>query len=219
VSGVLDPKTPTDIAARAQQARIVEAMIRSCAEKTFPGTTISDIVARASISRTTFYKHFPDKQACFEAAVDAAIEEVRVVAREAHTPADPPVEAVPKATAAILRLMAEKPGLAQLLTGDAPMVEPSAVERYRRLLIPAVAALWDDDAEDPPEPHMDPNLAFGRAQLLIFNQIAAGKAAALPDLLPEIVYLAVAPFAGHDEALKQVHRVEADSDPERSLSQ
>lgn len=206
-----------DIAARAQRARIIDAMVRSCAEKTFPGTTISDIVARASISRTTFYKHFPDKRACFEAAVEAGIEEVQTVAREAHTPADSPTEAMPKAIAAILELMAEKPALAQLLTGDAPAVEPAAVERYRRLLIPAVAALWKG-TEEPPQPHMDPDLAFARTQLLIFTQIAAGKAASLPDLLPEIVYLGVAPFAGHEEALKQVRRAEAGTDPRRSLS-
>lgn len=192
-------------------------MVASCAEKTFPGTTISDIVAQASISRTTFYKHFPDKRACFEAAVDAGIEELRTVARNAHTPSDPPADAVLAATAAILRLMAEKPGLAQLLTGDAPAVEPAVVERYRRLLIPAVAGLWEAAGEQG-EPRMDPNLAFGRAQLLIFNQIAAGKAASLPDLLPETVYLAVAPFVGHEEGLKQARRAEADANPERSLS-
>jgi len=207
VSGVLDPKTPTDIAARAQRERIVEAMIESCAAKTFPETTISDIVARASISRTTFYKHFEDKRACFQAAVDTCIEAVRAAAREAHAPTDPPVDAVPKATAAILELMAAKPGLAQLLTGDAPGVEPAVVERYRRLVIPAVAELWEATGQRR-EAHMDPNLAFGRAQLLIFNQIAAGKAAALPNLLPELVYLAVAPFAGHEQALEQVRLAE-----------
>jgi AcrR family transcriptional regulator len=217
VPGVLDPKTPTDIAARAQRAKIIDAMVGSCAAKTFAGTTISDIVARASISRTTFYKHFDDKRACFAATVDACIEEVRTVAREAHDSSDPPVEAVPKATAAILGLMAAKPALAQLLTGDAPGVEPAVVERYRQLLIPAVAALWDG-SDGPPEPHMDPSLAFGRAQVLIFNQIAAGEAEELPALLPEIVYVAVAPFAGHEAALVQVRLAEAKPSPEGSLS-
>jgi len=181
-------------------------MVESCAEKTYTGATITDIVAHASISRTTFYKHFDDKRACFDATVGACIEEIRGVAREAHTPADPPVEAVPKATVAILERMAAKPALAQLLTGDAVAVEPAVVDRYRRLLIPAVAGLWDA-AGEPQRPHLDPNLAFGRAQLLIFNQIAAGNSALLPELLPELVYLAIAPFAGHDEAVAQVRLV------------
>jgi AcrR family transcriptional regulator len=178
-------------------------MVASCAEKTYSGTTITDIVARASISRTTFYKHFAEKRACFDAAVDSCVEEIRGVAREAHTSADPPVEAVPKATAAILERMAAKPALGQLLTGDAVAVEPAVVDRYRRLVIPALAGLWDT-AGEPHTPRMDPELAFSRAQLLIFNQIAAGRSALLPELLPEIVYLAVAPFAGHEEALEQV---------------
>jgi AcrR family transcriptional regulator len=213
VPGVLDPQTPSDIGAQARRARILDAMVRSCAEKTYAGTTISDIVARASISRTTFYKHFPGKRACFDATVDACVEEIRAVAREAH----PPAEAVPKAIAAILQRMAEKPALAQLLTGDAIAVEPAILDRYRRLMLPAVAALWDA-AGEPQQAHIDPRLAFGRAQLLIFNQIAAGNAARLPDLLPELVYLAVAPFAGHEEALVQVRRAEGGSARERSPS-
>lgn len=217
MSGILDPQTPTDIAARTQRARIVDAMVESCAAKTFAATTISDIVARASISRTTFYKHFPDKRACFDAAVDASVEEVAAAAREAHEPADPPGAAVIKATAAILGLMASRPALAQLLTGDAPGVDPAVVKRYRRLLIPAVAGLWDGDGSTPT--HLDPSLAFGRAQVLIFQQAAAGEAATLPRLLPELVYLGVAPFAGHEEALEQVRDAEAEIASERSVSQ
>lgn len=207
MSGILDPQTPTDIAARNQRARIIDALVESCAAKTFAATTISDIVAGASISRTTFYKHFPDKRACFDAAVDACVEEVTGAAREAHEPGEPPGAAVIKATAAILALMAARPALAQLLTGDAPGVDPAVVERYRRLLIPAVAGLWG--SEDPARTHLDLDLAFGRAQVLIFQRAAAGEAATLPRLLPELVYLGVAPFAGHEEALEQVRRAEA----------
>jgi hypothetical protein len=52
--------------------------------------------------------------------------------------------------------------------------------------------------------HTDPRLAFGQAQVLILNQIASGKKEHFTELLPELVYLAVSPFGGHQEALKQV---------------
>jgi AcrR family transcriptional regulator len=204
----LAPTIPVDIGESSQRRRIIEAMVSSCAEKTFATTTISDIVGRARISRTTFYKRFADKRACFDATVDFCLDELRKVAREAHSPADPPSEAVRRATAAILEAMAANPALAQLLTGDAVSVDPSVVERYRRLLIPAVGGLWDQAGETK-TCHMDPRLAFGRAQLLIFNQIASGRSDELPALLPDLVYLAVAPFAGHDEAVKQVQLAES----------
>jgi len=106
------------------------------------------------------------------------------------------------AAAAMLGAMAARPALAQLVMGDAITVEPAIVERYRGLILPAIEGLWKE-ADKPERAYADPRLAFGRAQVLIFSQIAAGRTARLPDLLPEIVYIALLPYAGHDEAVRQ----------------
>jgi AcrR family transcriptional regulator len=202
VAGILQPTTPPDIGLRNQRRRIIDAMIDSCAEKTYPATTITDIVARARISRTTFYKQFDDKRACFDAAVAYCIEQLVEVAASAHAPEDPPADAVRKSVTAVVQALAERPGLAQLLTGDAIAVDPRVTERYRKATIPAVESLWSSEGE-PAEAHTDPRLAFGQAQVLILNQIATGNSERLPELLPEIVYLAVSPYGGHDAALSQ----------------
>jgi AcrR family transcriptional regulator len=199
---VLDPTIPLDVGALSQRQRIVDAMIESCAEKTYSGTTIADIVSRASISRTTFYKRFADKRECFDAALEYCIEVLQTVAASSHSLTDSPPEAVRKAATAILKLMAERPALAHLVMGEAVSVEPAVTGRYRRILIPALERLWDS-AGEPRHSHSDPRLAFGRAQVLIFDQIAAGKTGDLPNLLPEIVYISLLPFAGHDEAVTQ----------------
>jgi AcrR family transcriptional regulator len=178
-------------------------MVLCCAEKTFAGTTIADIVGAASVSRTTFYRCFDDKRDCFDIAVTASLGQLQAVAAAAHRAADPPPEAVRKATLAFLDLMAARPAMAQLLSADAPSVDPTLVERYRELLLPALEGLWVRAAGGPIAKHSSPGLAFGRAQLLIFHEIAAGRATRLPELQPEIVYLAVAPWAGHEEALAE----------------
>lgn len=199
---ILHPTTPVDIGRRNQRQRIIDAMIESCAAKTYAATTITDIVAGAHISRTTFYKQFDDKRCCFDAAVDHCIELLEGIAARAYTPSDPPGDAVRKAAMAVLEAMAERPGLAQLLTGDAIAVDPLAIERYRGAVIPPLQRRWAD-ATPAADPDLDPRLAFGQAQVLILNQIASGEAERLPELLPEIAYLAVGPFGGHDEAIKQ----------------
>lgn len=201
-TSVLVPTTPVDIGEQSQRHRIVEAMIASCAEKTYAATTISDIVGRARISRTTFYKRFADKRECFDSAIDASVEELRAVVAAAHSPADPPAQAIRKATGALLEALAARPELGQLLTGDALAVEPEIVDRYRQLVVPALERLWDRGGR-PTDRHLDPQLAFGRVQVLVFNKIASGDSDRLAELLPEIVYLAVAPFAGHEEAVRQ----------------
>lgn len=199
---MLRPTTPPDISSRTQRVRIIDAMVESCAEKTYAATTITDIVGKARISRTTFYKHFDDKRSCFDAAVEYCVAELQEVAAGAHTEGDEPADATRKAATAVLAALAERPGLAQVLSGDAIAVNPATIEQYRRATIPALEALWGSDGESS-RLHLDPRLAFGQAQVLLLNQIATGKTDRLPELLPEIIYLAVSPYGGHEEALKQ----------------
>lgn len=213
---VLNPTVPSDIGVQSQRQRMIDAMIASCAEKTYSETTITDIVRGASISRTTFYKRFPDKRACFDAALDHGVELVSAAAVEARSGDDSPPEAVRKAAAAVLELIAARPELARLLAVEAVAVDPAVSGRYRALLLPAVEGLWN--GERPPEPRTSPGLAFGRAQLLVLNQVAAGRAERLPDLLPEVVYLALAPFAGHDEALRQSRLAAESAQPQPAAS-
>lgn len=191
-----------DLGSADQRRRIVDAMIDSCAEKTYAATTITDIVARAHISRTTFYKQFDDKRACFDAAIADCIEQLQAVAAAAHNGEDKPADAVRKATSAVIEALAERPGVAQLLTGDAIAVDPRVIECYRKATIPALEAIWSRH-DGSAQAHSDPRLAFGKAQVLILNEIASGKIERLPELLPEIVYLAVSPFGGHEAALHQ----------------
>jgi AcrR family transcriptional regulator len=186
-------------------------MLVSCAEKTYGGTTISDVVRGASISRTTFYKRFPDKRTCFDAALDDCIEQVAAAAANSYSDEDSPPEAVRKAVASVLELMASRPELTRLLATEAVAVDPTVNSRYRSMIIPAIGGLWSTER---PQVRMSPGLAFGRAQLLIFGQVAAGRTAELPELHAEIAYLALAPFAGHEEALQQSRPASENTKPE-----
>jgi AcrR family transcriptional regulator len=184
-------------------------MVSCCAEKTYAETTIADLVSRACVSRTTFYKLFADKRDCFDAAVTRCIERLGATLAKAAEGCDSPAEATRRATVAGLGLLAAEPALALVLSGDVVGVDPRRVDRYGRLAIPAVESLWVR-AGVQPRKHSSPGIAFGRAQLLVFHEVAAGRADQLPALVPDIVYLAIAPFAGHEEGLRQA-RLAAES--------
>lgn len=216
VPRLLSPTVPADIGVQSQRRRIIDAMVASCAAKTYAATTISDVVSGASISRTTFYKRFDDKRACFEAALESCIEEVKAVIAASVSDADSPAEAVRKSSAAMLELLAAKPALANLLAAEAVAVNPVITAHYRALVIPALEGLWEN--EEPRHIQISPDLAFGRMQLLVVSQVASGKATQLPELQPEVVYLALAPFTGHGEALQQARLSVEDTASNRSLS-
>jgi AcrR family transcriptional regulator len=213
---LLHPTVPADIGVQSQRRRIIDAMVTSCAEKTYAATTISDVVSGASISRTTFYKRFDDKRACFDAALDYCIEQVIATASASVSSADSPSEAVRKSSASVLELLAANPAWANLLAAEALAVDPAVAARFRSLVIPPLEGLWNGGRNDAAQ--MSPNLAFGRAQLLVFSEVAAGRVERLPELQPEVVYLAVAPFAGHDEAVRQAQLAVGDTATNRGQS-
>src|SRR4051794_27068145 len=68
---------PTDAraaVAASQRDRLLRAMADAAAEKGYANTVVADVVARAGVSRKTFYEQFPGGKAeCFLASYDAGI--------------------------------------------------------------------------------------------------------------------------------------------------
>jgi AcrR family transcriptional regulator len=58
----------------SQRGRLLYAMAQVVTEKGYAAATVGDIVERASVSRTTFYEQFPDKESCFLAAFSDGAE-------------------------------------------------------------------------------------------------------------------------------------------------
>jgi AcrR family transcriptional regulator len=198
--GVLGPTLPMDIGAHSQRQRILEAIAKSCAEKTFAATTISDIVANAGISRATFYKHFTNKRECFEATAHAFVDKLKAVAEE-RMMASANGNVVHEAAEAVLAQLAAYPEGAKLLLIEAPIVEPMIIGRCREMAIVGLQSRFDSNGSNPKG--ADPGIAFGRAQVVIADYIASGRTGDLPKLASEMVYVALLPFLGHAEALEQ----------------
>src|ERR1700753_2227793 len=66
--------TPREEAERNQRERLFAAMVATVAEKAYDATTVADLVKLSGVSRSAFYRHFDDKQACFLAAIEAMVE-------------------------------------------------------------------------------------------------------------------------------------------------
>src|SRR5450755_2520420 len=58
----------------SQRGRLVYAIAQVVAEKGYAAATVADVVDRASVSRSTFYDQFPDKETCFLAAFNEGAE-------------------------------------------------------------------------------------------------------------------------------------------------
>lgn len=56
--------------AESQRRRILDAMVSAVGENGYARTPVAAVIERAGVSRKAFYERFPNKDACFAAAVD-----------------------------------------------------------------------------------------------------------------------------------------------------
>lgn len=89
-----------EFVARNQQERILDAMGKSVAEHGFAAASLSDVIARAGVSRKTFYEHFTDKEDCFLQAYDAVAAGLRNRVASAYSQGEAAAGGRPRCAAA-----------------------------------------------------------------------------------------------------------------------
>lgn len=194
--------------ARSQRRRLLEATIRVVAEKGYGATTVSDLTREAGISRTTFYELFDDKQACFLAAYDAVVDTLlREVSAAYEATEGPWPERARAGLATMLVALAAEPALARLALVDIGAAGPAAQRRYRAA-VQRLTPLFDEGRDFAPGgrglPGNTSRMAIGGVAGLIADELVAGRAETLPDLLPELLFATLVPYIGPDSAAEEV---------------
>jgi AcrR family transcriptional regulator len=178
-------------------------MADTTAERGYAATTVSQVTDRAGVSSATFYELFHDKEDCFLAAVREIIAQATVVVTEAHGRRNGDLDLVSDSISSLLELFAEQPAYAKLLFMECRSSTPRALDLYlsgARALLSMLGTGWATTASGV-SPAIAARAVLGGAEALIRNQIAQGRTDRLPELLPQIVYCALVPFRGIDEAI------------------
>jgi AcrR family transcriptional regulator len=98
---------------------LLAAAARVLAEKGLHRTKISDIAAAADLGVGTFYLHFPDKEALFDAVVEETVGRLKKTVDAARTRATGPVEKIGAANAAFFRFAQENREVFKIVFGHA----------------------------------------------------------------------------------------------------
>jgi AcrR family transcriptional regulator len=127
--------------AEIQRARMIAALIEVTRERGVGGVTVAHIVARAGVSRRTFYELFEDREDCVLAAFDLAVARAARRVLPAYRVPGSWQERIRAALCALLEFVEDEPGMATLCIVDALGAGPVVLERRSRivgLLIDAV---------------------------------------------------------------------------------
>ena len=133
--------------AQIQRARILDAMIEACRERGAGRVTVGHVISRAGVSRRTFYELFADREACFLAAFDEALERASRRVREIYDPAAKWRVRIRAALTALLELFDDEPATGGLLVVESLLAGPAALERRSRLLAGMIAEIDAGRAE------------------------------------------------------------------------
>jgi AcrR family transcriptional regulator len=191
---------PREVVTENQRERLLNGVVDAVAEHGYNATTIGAITEAAKISRRTFYEHFKDKEGCFLAAYEMIDTHVRGSMLAAAERSGPWPERVRASLAALLEVLSRDLGVTRFY-----LVEPLAAggeiaARYRDAMQMLAEALRPDEGLSGANPEVRDQVLMGGIATLIVRRLKAEQAGTLPELLPELTELTLAPYLGREEA-------------------
>jgi len=195
------------VVARSQRDRLLEATMRIVADKGYAGTTVTDLTKQAGISRTTFYELFDDKEACFLAAYDAAVDTLVRRISSAYEAQERWPDRARAALRTLLEALASDPAQARLALVDVASAGPAAQRRFRAA-VQRLTPFFDDGRDFAPGgralPANTSRMAAGAVVGLISDELVAGRPDELSSLLSDVLFATLVPYLGPDAAAREV---------------
>jgi AcrR family transcriptional regulator len=117
-----------------QRERIMRAMVEVAAERGYAGTTVGLLVARAGVSRRTFYQCFDGREACVLALLDLGLERIGDLVGSAFAREDTWQDGMRSALASVLGFLDSEPLLARMWLVESLAASWRVLERRERNL-------------------------------------------------------------------------------------
>jgi AcrR family transcriptional regulator len=150
---------PRERVSEVQRARLLLAARRVVAGEGYARMSVERVVARAGVSRKTFYDVFENREDCFIAAFDDAIAHARRIVCAAYDAQGEPRqpgrwrERIRAGLAALLGLLEDEPELRTVCVVEALGAGPRVLEHRTRVVQALIAAVDEGRKEarkDPP---------------------------------------------------------------------
>src|SRR4051812_38334553 len=124
------PELPREFVAGHKRRRMMDAVAELTSEQGYEATKIADIVRRAAVARKTLYDNFDGKEDLFLSAVDATLNEMRVVVEEACERTESPEDQVVAGLEALLDFTAEHPAAVRMSMVESISAPRSSARLY-----------------------------------------------------------------------------------------
>lgn len=194
---------------RHGRGRLIRGCVVAVSQNGYADTSIGQICAEYRVSTSTFYEHFDSKEDCCLASYELLREYLREAVADQVGRCESWPEQVVAAVEAVLDFLAASPEVARFLTIESVVPQKIAASLRDSLaeLIPLLK-LGREEGHAVALPEDIEEVLLGGAVFLISQEVNAGRAGELPDLVSELATLLLRPYVGLTEASELV-RAEA----------
>lgn len=188
------PGVPREEAERNQKERLFGATVAVVANKGYGKATVADLIETAGVSRTTFYRYFADKEACFLATLELLLAGIAALTRAGLQGGDSWQERSEAGMAAFIGVLVTQPDAARICVVESDAAGPKAVALVDSTAAEFARMLADVFAELPDQRGMPKeivNAMVGGMRKLLQTRLHRRTEGELPELVPELVKLAL----------------------------
>jgi AcrR family transcriptional regulator len=192
-----------------QRARLLAAMVGVVAEHGLADASVARVVARAGVSRRTFYELFDDREQCFLAALDETVARACGYVLGAYDPGASWVERIRMALTALLQFLEAERDAGLLLIVASLGAGAAAFERRRRVLERVIAAVDRDRDEGRSGSELPPLTAegvVGGALSVVHARLLEPNPGRLTELAGPLTSMIVLPYLGPAAARREFER-------------
>jgi AcrR family transcriptional regulator/DNA-binding MarR family transcriptional regulator len=188
-------------------------MVEVVNERGAGNITVARVVARSGVSRRTFYELFSDREDCFLAAFDDALQRIAAVVVPAY---EQPTrtqrahgwrEKIRAGLCTLLQLLDDDPGMGRLVIVETLGAGPKALERRRRVLAQVITIVDEGRLEakrsDGPPPLTAEGIV-GAVFSLIHARMLEGGRRPLLELVNPLMSMVVLPYLGPAAARREL---------------
>ncbi len=205
-------RLPPAAVAQSHRIRIVRAAAEVMMRKGYAETSVADVVSAARISRAVFYEHFASKQQALLEAQQTCTTAILHACDRAFATEEPWPRRIWNALHGVLDLVASNPALSHVYMVECYEAGCEAVrhaEETPRFLTPYLQEGYGHRPAAARLPALCSEAITGAIVQIVRDEVALGATTTLPQRLPELAYIALAPFMGPASAARAIEHLAA----------
>ncbi len=191
-----------DVVAANQRERILEAVAGAAAELGYAEMSVEAIIARAGVSRRTFYEHFKNKEDAFLAAYDAAVRQQARHITRAYLHERTVQQRLRAGITAYLRFIAGEPDVARMCIVEVLAAGPRAMARRTEAMQMFAEIIEDNIRELIPgcrRAALHAETIVGGIHEVVLRRILADRITELPGMADDLLATILMLYVGEDK--------------------